>query len=137
MRNRTLVVVKGILQFKQKVLIVRRDEKDPVGPGTWEFVGGKVDYGETLEGALLREIKEETGLIAEITQLLYATTFMTESKIHIVVLAYQCSVKDDKVTLSEEHNNYKWVGEKEVRVLISPGIIADMKKYNAFPLIFG
>jgi len=136
LRNRTLVVVKGIIQFNQKVLIVRRDENDPVGPGAWEFVGGKVDYGETLEGALLREIKEETGLTAEIKQLLYATTFMTESKIHIVVLAYQCSVKDDKVTLSEEHNNYKWVGEKEVRVLISPGIIADMEKYNAFPLIF-
>jgi len=44
-----------------KVLLQKRDNHDVYDPGLWDFVGGMVELGETLEGALERKILEELG----------------------------------------------------------------------------
>ena len=75
MENEFVVAVKGLINCNGKILIIQRCEEDEIGAGTWECAGGKVDFGEDLEAALMREIKEETGLGATVEKLLYATTF--------------------------------------------------------------
>lgn len=55
MRNKIVVVVKGIIFFNNKVLIIKRNERDEIDPGTWENFGGKIEFGEDLEYALIRE----------------------------------------------------------------------------------
>lgn len=47
-----------------QVLLVQRD-KAP-SKGLWAPVGGRVEWGETLEAAALREVREETGVTCEI-----------------------------------------------------------------------
>ena len=54
-------VVIGIVQRQNKVLVCRRRERDHLG-GYWEFPGGKLEPGETLEQCLLRELQEEVNL---------------------------------------------------------------------------
>ena len=55
----------AIIEFpNNKVLLIKRGT--PVFRGYWALPGGKVDDGETVEEAMVREIKEETGLIVEI-----------------------------------------------------------------------
>ena len=54
-------VVAGILWRDGKFLAVRRPEGKPLA-GYWEFPGGKVEPGESLEEALARELREELGL---------------------------------------------------------------------------
>lgn len=54
-------IVVGLIRKDQQILIQRRPEKGLLG-GLWEFPGGKIDTGETGEMALLREVREETGL---------------------------------------------------------------------------
>jgi mutator protein MutT len=54
-----------------EVLISRRRE-GAVYPGWWEIPGGKIDPGETPEAAVLRELREEVGIEAEITGALEA-----------------------------------------------------------------
>ena len=58
-----IVVTVLSVNFENKVLITRRDERKPYG-GFWEMTEGAVIAGETpLQGAV-RELKEETGLTA-------------------------------------------------------------------------
>ena len=65
MRQQTLqeiTVVAGILWKEDRILAVRRPEGKPWA-GYWEFPGGKVESGESLEQALARELREELGVL--------------------------------------------------------------------------
>jgi 8-oxo-dGTP pyrophosphatase MutT (NUDIX family) len=48
--------------YQGRYLFVQRHATDDTLPGYWCFPGGKVNIGETIAGALVRELKEETGL---------------------------------------------------------------------------
>lgn len=50
-----------------RYLLIRR--KGNTYQGQWALVGGKWDFGETLDTAVLREVREETGLLAEFVAL--------------------------------------------------------------------
>lgn len=54
-------VVAGFIEREGKVLLVKRPGNKKRG-GLWEFPGGKVENGETLEQALKRELREELGV---------------------------------------------------------------------------
>ena len=57
-------IVAGIIWNDDKFLIQKRPDAGLLG-GLWEFPGGKVEIGEALDNTLVREIREETGLIVE------------------------------------------------------------------------
>ena len=54
-------MVAAVVRRNGRILITRRLDHVHLG-GLWEFPGGKVEAGESLEGALLREIREELGM---------------------------------------------------------------------------
>lgn len=132
--NQLLIVVKGLIFYEGQVLLVKRSSQEEVGGGTWELVGGKMVFGETLETSLRREIKEETGLDVVIEKLLYATTFQTDPTRQIVLLSYLCQSETDNVTLSDEHSEYRWTSKKEARLLLTPEIIRDFENHAVFTL---
>lgn len=76
LENEIHVVVKGVIVSEAKMLIVKRSAEDEIGAGTWEFPGGKIEFEEAIEAALIREVSEETGLSVTVDRLLYATTFL-------------------------------------------------------------
>tara|TARA_Y100001956_G_scaffold81144_1_gene97956 strand:- start:1448 stop:1846 length:399 start_codon:yes stop_codon:yes gene_type:complete len=57
-------IVAGIIfnQDKSQVFITKRPDGKHKG-GFWEFPGGKVEQGETIEQAMIRELEEEIGII--------------------------------------------------------------------------
>lgn len=55
------LVVGAVVQHDGKVLPLQRPEDDFMG-GIFELPGGKVEAGEALDAALVREVKEESGL---------------------------------------------------------------------------
>lgn len=55
-----VAAVLGVIVHESRILLVRRS--NPPDAGFWGFPGGKIEAGETLEQAAIREVKEETGL---------------------------------------------------------------------------
>jgi 8-oxo-dGTP pyrophosphatase MutT (NUDIX family) len=56
-------VALALVRRGDRWFLQRRDLANPVMPGLWEFPGGKVEEGETPEAALIRELREEVGLV--------------------------------------------------------------------------
>lgn len=67
MENVMQVRVTGILIEDEKVLLV----KQKVANRNWSLPGGRAENGEMLEEAMVREMREETGLEVNIQKLLY------------------------------------------------------------------
>ncbi len=82
-----LTVDAVILTPDKKVILVKR--KNPPFQGMWALPGGFVEYGEKVEEALLREIREETGLEVEILRLIGVYSDPErDPRAHTVTLAY-------------------------------------------------
>ena len=135
METSMVIAVKAIIQLENKYLILKRDENDEHGAGTWEFPGGKIEFGESLENALIREAGEETGLWITVDKLLYATTFMSNPLRQVIVLAYLCNTLHDVIKLSREHSNYRWVYKGQLSENLDDGIVKDMDKYHIFDIL--
>ena len=81
----------------------------------WQGVAGKIETGETAPETAIRELKEETGL-DPLTMFVadHVSRFYEEHGDQInLVPVFGIEVNSDKVTLSEEHIDYKWVDINE------------------------
>lgn len=133
--NEVKVAVKGVLVRGERMLVVQRSYNDQTGAGTWENVGGVMEFGETFEQALVREFKEEVGLSVEVERLLYAVTFLTRPTRQIILLTFLCRTNDETVVLSEEHEAYLWASKKELQSLLPEAIKEDFNTYGVFELL--
>lgn len=64
-KAKVIHVAVGVILREQQILLALRDAKQHQG-GKWEFPGGKVEQGETVQQALTRELQEEVAI--ELTQ---------------------------------------------------------------------
>ncbi|WP_310550069.1 NUDIX hydrolase [Paenibacillus glufosinatiresistens] len=128
-----VVALKGLILHEGQALLLRRSDTDETGPGTWEFPGGKLEFGEKLEDALAREIEEETGLRTAAGELLYAATFLTNPERQVVLLTYACRIIGDfmPVALSPEHSGYRWVSPEEFGDWLPAPILAELASSEA------
>lgn len=62
------ITVDGIILKDEKILLIKR--KNEPYKDNWALPGGFVEYGETVEKAVIREVLEETGLQTEISKLI-------------------------------------------------------------------
>jgi len=127
------VLVGGAIFRDGRLLLLRRLDSKKFFPGNWEIPGGKVDFGESPETAVLREIKEETGLDAKIERVFHTWSCIIERKgvqEHCVEIDFLLSVTDfTKIQLSpDEHSEFKWVSGKEMPKPMSPEMTETVKK---------
>ena len=130
------VAVKGLIIQDGKLLIAQRSKTDSFGAGTWENIGGGMHFGEDFEQALKREFLEEVGLTIRVKELLYASTFFTNSTRQIIILVFLCETDSTEVVLSSEHEQFLWATKEEAVTLLHRAIIDDFTQHQIFERFF-
>ena len=106
--------VSGIIIRDEKVLLVRRREDDFLG-GIYEFPGGKVEEGEGLADAIVREVREETGLtVSGIGRYVGFFDYDSEDGERRRVFNFQVEVSEPLEIQLKEHDRFVWADEKKL-----------------------
>jgi 8-oxo-dGTP diphosphatase len=94
------------------VLLVRR--ANPPDIGRWGFPGGKVEFGESLEDAAVRELFEETGVRAKAQQIFTAVDAFDHDEYgalrhHYVLVAVLCSWVSGEPIAGDDALEANWI----------------------------
>ncbi|MBN3142817.1 8-oxo-dGTP diphosphatase MutT [Pectobacterium brasiliense] len=127
MTQKQLSVAVGIIRnAEQQYFIARRPDGVHMA-GMWEFPGGKVEEGETPEQALIRELREETGIEASAPQPLNGKTFSTSER--IITLHFFLVETWQGEPYGREGQESRWVGVEELREEEFPPANAEMIRW--------
>jgi len=98
-----------------KYLVLKKSDVEDINPNTFDMPGGRMEFGEKLEQAVVREAKEETGLDVTVQQVFNAWTFAKKDKdFQLTGIDFLCITKQEKVKLSEEHSGFEWRSVEEI-----------------------
>jgi len=110
--TRPEVCVGAIATENGRILLIRRG-RGP-GQGQWSVPGGRVEWGETLAEAVVRELFEETGLDAMCDQLVGWVERIGEG-FHHVIFDFGVTVIDDRPPVAgDDASDAAWVPLAEV-----------------------
>lgn len=130
------LTVRGICEVNDRILLLKVRSKSSHDADKWEIPGGKVKKGEFFDDALRREYLEETGLEITIESLYNTiqnnyTACKTNEQVKSIQLIMKVTSDSDEVTISEEHDDYRWFSKNEVDELIEKKLLTKAA-INAF-----
>ena len=122
MDKKTIFVFKGIIFDNQKRVLIdnRKEEIWDDANGKWEVPGGKIEFGETPEEAVKREVFEETGYKVNVKKIVpYENTTVWDypnCKQHTVVFYYECELSSNNHVGCNDSkiNTFKWINKSEI-----------------------
>lgn len=104
-----------ILDDKNRLLIVKKSDRELIDAGFWVVPGGKVKANEHIIDALKREVKEEVGLDVVAYEWLGEDVFKVDEK-YFHAPHFICRVRSSKKIILEKNlTEYKWVTKKELK----------------------
>jgi 8-oxo-dGTP diphosphatase len=96
-----------------KMLTIFRTETAPTRPNTWDLPGGDLEFGEDAIESMTREITEETKLSVTNVRPFDVESLINQEGNFWISIAYYAETDDSNVTMSFEHNAFKWVTVRE------------------------
>jgi 8-oxo-dGTP diphosphatase len=111
-----IVVTAAVIEDHGRYFVTRRQQGVHL-EGFWEFPGGKCEPGETLEGSLRRELKEELGVEVEIGKEIFTVTHdYPDRSVELHFLS--CTLLNAPVALLGQE--MRWVAREELQSLKFP-----------------
>jgi mutator protein MutT len=118
----TVTVAAAVIESSGRYLLMKRAPHKG-NSGMWEFPGGKVDPGESLQQAIEREIREELGVKATAGRLLgSAETIDQNRRLRLFGVA---TLIENEPTVLKDHSEFLWVKPE------------DLSKYPMTPAEYG
>ena len=112
-------VSKAVITKEDGALLLLRSAGQKF-PHKWDLPGGHIHVGEDPKDGLIREVREETGItLSEPIEKLYEEDNIT---------FYKAQMPDQKVTLSHEHDDHKFVTSETMPENISDKFVRAIKK---------
>lgn len=107
-----MVEVVAALIWKGDRFLICQRPANKARPLLWEYVGGKVEPGETKEEALARECKEELDITVSVGTV-FLDVYHEYSDISIHLTLFNATIVDGDIKLLE-HNDYRWITPVEI-----------------------
>ena len=105
---KTIEVVAAIIIKDNQIFATQRGYGE--FQGGWEFPGGKVEQGESLQAALVREIKEELDADIKVNEL-FETVEFDYPNFHLTMHCFICELLSEELVL-KEHEDAKWLDKE-------------------------
>jgi len=129
-----IVAVAGVVMNENGEILLVKHTKD----GTWGCPGGQVENGENLIEALVREVKEESGIDIKVGELFWVgsntATHEGYNGVKIVptkvLFNFTCTAVGGELQSSDETSEACWVKREEVHDMLANPIMQD--RFNAY-----
>ena len=112
---------------ERKILIGKRPEGKDLA-GYWEFPGGKLEAGETIEECIVREIYEELNVRCEVGNFI-----MDVAKVYphgeFIIKVFFGKISDVENLKANVHQELKWVSKEELKDYVFPPADAEIIDY--------
>lgn len=131
MSKHPLPAVGAIIRQGDAVLLVRRGT--PPNQGQWSVPGGSIEWGETIEAAVRREVREETGLTVAVGALAGISEVIAGDNgtpaFHYVVLDYFAEIVAGTPHAASDAAEVAWIPLSALSTLdVTPGLLAFFAK---------
>ena len=133
--DRPIVGVGAVIIDDDRVLLVKRAH-EPL-KGEWSLPGGAVEVGESLEAALVREVREETCLDVAVGPLVEVLDRIGRDandrvEYHFVIVDYLCRANTDRVVHGSDADDVRWASAEELGPLrVSEKAMSVVRKARA------
>jgi 8-oxo-dGTP diphosphatase len=128
--QRPFLAVRAIIPDAEGRILVLQRAPGSMAAGRWCLPGGKVDFGETAEAAVAKEVREETGLVCESSRFLFYQDSLpdADTPMHFVNLYFECRVAGT-IVLNGESSQFAWLRRDEADLALAFGNGEGLRRY--------
>ncbi len=129
--KRPEIAVSGIITKNNKVLLIKRGHEP--AKGWWSVPGGHVEWGEHIQEALIREVREECNIDVKpirLFSIIEAIDKKTPPDYHFILIDYIAEYVSGNPTIGSDASDIGWFSENELdNMKVVPSVLKVLKSY--------